>query len=393
MKNFLFLFFCLGLQFVSGCGSNNGSYEEDQDLREMLKIPSHLPLPAIPTFNQPSREKILLGKHLFHDKRLSVNQTQSCASCHDQTQAFTDGQVTSLGATGQPHFRNSQGLANVSYLSTLTWSNNTFLWLEDQINVPITNDNPIELGLNDGNREAILQRFRDDTLYQNLFTSAFPEDPEVNLNKIVFALASFVRGIISGSSAYDRFLQGDEAALNSEAREGLRLFNSEKFECFHCHNGVNLTISHKDTTNAENTQFSFFNNGLYNVDGTGSYPKKDQGLYDLTLNPQHRGLFRPPSLRNVELTGPYMHDGSIATLEEVIQHYARGGRLISSGPNAGDGKNSPLKSGLIRGFSASDAEIRAVIAFLRTLTDWEFINDPDYQDPFTSSPPPTIEDN
>src|SRR5690606_29688916 len=116
-----------------------------------------------------------------------------------------------------------------------------------------------------------------------------------------------------------------------------------------------------------------FNNGLYNVDGEGGYPEHDQGLYELTFNPNQRGMFRPSSLRNVGLTAPYMHDGSITTLREVVEHYAAGGRVIVDGPFAGDGRVSPLKSGLVRGFEATDEEIDAVVAFLESLTDDDFV--------------------
>ena len=121
---------------------------------------------------------------------------------------------------------------------------------------------------------------------------------------------------------------------------------------------------------------------MYNINNTGDYPAIDQGLYELTQKSQHRGSFRPQSLRNVALTAPYMHDGSIATLREVIEHYARGGRLIERGPFAGDGRASPLKSGFLRGFETNDAEIEAVIAFLESLTDQTFINNPQLSNPF-----------
>jgi cytochrome c peroxidase len=342
-------------------------------------------VPAIPEFNPPTEEKITLGRYLFYDKRLSANQEQSCASCHQQALAFTDNLTRAVGSTGDVHPRNTQGLGNAMYHATLTWSNNGFFWLEDQIRVPILSDNPIELGVTDGVRDDVLARFAQEPLYQELFAAAFPDTgPEVTLNKIIFALASFCRTLISGNSAYDRFLQGDETALTEQQIRGLRLFNGERFECFHCHAGINFTVSYRDI-NADLAQltFPFFNNGLYNVDGSGSYPARDQGLYDLTLNPSDRGLFRPQSLRNVELTAPYMHDGSIATLRDVILHYARGGRLIPEGPDAGDGRLSPLKSGLIRGFRTDEAEIEDIIAFLQSLTDWDFVTDPRHANPFT----------
>ncbi len=132
--------------------------------------------------------------------------------------------------------------------------------------------------------------------------------------------------------------------------------------------------------------YPFFNNGLYNVDGEGAYPAQDQGLFDLTFNPEHKGLFRPQGLRNIALTAPYMHDGSIATLREVIEHYAAGGRLIEEGPFAGDGRVSPLKSGLVRGFSLSEQEFADVLAFLESLTDTSFVENPAYANPFEEAP-------
>ncbi len=368
-----------------------GEHEDPVDagppsVRSVLKLPQHLAAPAIPDYNPLTAEKIELGRHLFYDTRLSANQTQSCASCHDQRLAFSDGLATAVGSTGQVHPRNSQGLANVAYVTTLTWGNNVLLELEDQIRVPILSDNPIELGVTDGVRDEVVARFASDPLYQELFARAFPDgDGSVTLNRIVFVLASFCRALISGNSAYDRYYLGDRQALTEQQVRGLRLFNSEKFECFHCHSGVNFTISYKDhLTTPDTITYPFFNNGLYNLGGDGSYPPGNQGIYELTQNPRHHGFFRPQSLRNVALTAPYMHDGSIATLREVVEHYARGGRLVTSGPYAGDGAQNPLKSGLIRGFDATDAEIDDVVAFLESLTDNSFITNPAFSNPFTA---------
>jgi len=230
----------------------------------------------------------------------------------------------------------------------------------------------------DGNAFEVVSRFNAEPTYQALFRDAFPESPSATtINKIVFALASFCRTLISGDSPYDRYLAGDTTALTAQQRNGLALFEGERFECFHCHRGTHLSVSYRDAqTPLGSLQYPFFNNGLYNVDGQGSYPAYDQGLYNVTFHRDHRGLYRPPSLRNVALTAPYMHDGSIATLREVVQHYAAGGRVIRSGPYAGDGRISPLKSGLIDGFQATDQEIDDVVAFLESLTDQTFITNP-----------------
>lgn len=357
--------------------------QNDVELRLLLNLPEHMPLPAIPELNPISAEKIELGRFLFYDKNLSANQTQSCASCHNAQLAFADGLETPTGSTGHPLIRNSQGLTNVAFNATFTWSNNGFLELEDQLNVPIRADDPIELGVTDGQVDTVLARFSRDPDYQQRFADAFPEsDSDISINKIIFALASFVRSLNSANSAYDDFLNGDSNALTEQQKMGLRLFNGEKFECFHCHTGINFTVSYRDKNTGSNLTFPFFNNGLYNVGGNGDYPASDQGLYDLTSKPSDKGLFRPPSLRNIALTAPYMHDGSIANLRDVIKHYARGGRLITAGENAGDGRLNPNKSVLIQGFEASDEEIDALIAFLESLTDYDFINNPKFSDPF-----------
>lgn len=369
-----------------GGGTVDGGPQEPPsvvDVRALLRVPAHMELPAIPDFNPITREKIELGRHLFYEERLSANQTQSCASCHLQSLAFSDGKRTPTGSTGDVLERNSLGLANVAYHSTYTWSHDALLTLEDQIEIPILSDDPIELGVTDGVRDAILARFDADPEYARMFAAAFPEsETGATINKMIFALASFCRSLISGGSPYDRFLAGDDTALTEQQKLGFTLFNGEKFECFHCHTGVMLSVSYRDeNTSPDDVRGRFFNNGLYDVDGTGSYPLPDQGLYDLTLDPDDRGLFRPASLRNVALTAPYMHDGSIATLRDVLAHYAAGGRKIESGPFAGDGRLSPLKSGLIRGFRASEEEIDAVLALLEAFTDSTFLTDPAFSDP------------
>jgi cytochrome c peroxidase len=371
---------------VAACGTDESAPEGaiEAEYRAILAIPDYLEVPEVPEFNPATPEKITLGRRLFYDKRLSGSQTQSCASCHEQRFAFADGKKTPTGSTGQVHRRNSSGLANAVYHATFTWANNGLLQLEDQLQVPIRGDNPVELGVSDGNVDEVLARFDGDPIYVQLFRDAFPDSPSnATIDKIVFALATFCRALVSADSPYDRYQQGDRSALTEQQRRGLGLFNGERLECFHCHSGVNLTSSYRDFRTTPGTvRYPFFNNGLYNVDGDGSYPAHDQGLYDVTLSPRDRGRFRPQSLRNVALTAPYMHDGSIATLEEVVRHYAAGGRSIESGPFAGDGRISPLKSGLVRGFQITDEELADVVAFLESLTDRSFIENPAFSDPF-----------
>lgn len=341
----------------------------DDDLRGIMSILGTFELPVIPDNNPLTPEKVRLGRHLFYERRLSANETQACVDCHVQSLAFSDGKIHPVGSTGTPLKRNSQGLANVAYVASLTWASNNLLTIEEQLHVPLSNDNPVELGITDGKRAEVLSRFDADPNYAAMFDAAFPGSAVgVTLEKVIFALASFCRTITSASAPYDTYLAGDDTALTAQQKEGAALFFGERFECFHCHSGATFSVAYRDARSPD-ADLNFFNNGLYNLGGDGSYPASDQGLFDLTSNPSHRGLFRPPSLRNVALTAPFMHDGSIATLREVVQHYVAGGRNITSGPNAGDGRLSPLKSGLVRPFAATDAEIDAVVAFLESLSD------------------------
>lgn len=355
----------------------------ENDARELLGLPDHFQSMWIPEYDPITAEKIELGRHLFYDRRLSGNETQACADCHVQALAFSDGKKTPSGSTGEVLVRNSPGLTNVGYLATLTWAHSGFFDLEDQLEVPIVNDVPVELGVNDGVRDEVFARFDEDPQYAELLAAAFPDSSSgITLGKITFSLASFVRSLISKDSPFDRFTAGDRSALTEQQALGMSLFNGEKFECFHCHGGVQATLSYRDANDDEDDIFTpFFNTGLYNVGGDGSYPSYDQGLYNLTFDPELRGFFRPPSLRNVALTAPYMHDGSIATLREVVETYAAGGRNVTEGPWAGDGRLNPLKSGLVRPFDATDEEIDAVVAFLQSMTDPLFVANPAYADP------------
>jgi cytochrome c peroxidase len=255
--------------------------------------------------------------------------------------------------------------------------------LEDQTLVPLFGEEPVELGFS-GREDVLLQRLRDEALYQELFAEAFPGEADpISVGNVTKALASFERILISGNSPYDHYLQGDDAALSESARRGLNFFFSELLECDHCHGGLNFASSLTHDGNL-NDPTPFENNGLYNIDGNGAYPEPNTGLFAFTGEPRDMGRMKPPTLRNIELTAPYMHDGSIATLEEVILHYERGGRLIEDGPNAGDGKANPFKSSFLTGFPISPQGRADLIEFLKSLTDTGFTTDPRLSDPFAN---------
>jgi cytochrome c peroxidase len=160
----------------------------------------------------------------------------------------------------------------------------------------------------------------------------------------------------------------------------MELFFSERLECFHCHGGFNFTDS-TTHANANVDRVGYHNTGLYNTDFNGAYPPDNTGLFDMTGYRRDMGRFKAPTLRNIAVTAPYMHDGSVATLDEVISNYARGGRLLESGPHAGDGRRSPFKSEFIRGFELTDAERVDLLAFLESLTDPAVLSDPAFSNP------------
>ncbi|MFO1421143.1 MAG: di-heme enzyme [Candidatus Competibacteraceae bacterium] len=381
----------LGLLLAAGgCGGGGGGDETapppTTSSGYSWSLPTGFPKPRESADNPLTDAKVELGRHLFYDLRTSINQTMACASCHQPARGFTDGRPTSVGATGEDHPRNAMSLTNVVYNSVFNWANPILTTLHAQALIPIFGEFPLELGWSDHEAE-ILDRFRRDARYQQLFAAAYPSETDpFNADRVAKAIAAFESILISGNSPYDKATyQGNRGAMSEAARRGQELFFSERMECFHCHGGFNFSqsVNHAGTTIQ---QVEFHNNGLYNIGGKGDYPLDNRGLWEFTQKPSDMGRFRAPTLRNIELTAPYMHDGSIATLEEVIDHYARGGRLISEGPLAGDGAKNPYKSELIVSFSLTAQEKQDVIAFLQSLTDWEFLCDPRFADPFGNFP-------
>lgn len=371
---------------TAAAGDQDAAGGQDLDGSYSLATPADFPRPMVPEDDPLSQAKVELGRRLFYDRRLSGNGTQACASCHVQARAFTDGHATSVGSTGQHTHRSAMSLANVAYASALTWANPALRTLERQALVPMFGEDPVELGLS-GLEATLLARLSAEPVYAQLFPRAFPGDgAAVTLDHVVKALASFERTLISGDSPYDRFARGAEDALSASARRGMDLFFSERCECFHCHGGFAFTQS-VHFVGSTFDELEFHNTGLYNLDGAGAYPPGDTGLAAVTGDPRDMGRFRAPSLRNVAVTAPYMHDGSIATLSEVIDHYARGGRKIDQGPYRGDGRESPLKSDLITGFTISPEEKADLIEFLESLTDPKFLADPAFSDPWPDPPP------
>jgi cytochrome c peroxidase len=339
-------------------------------------LPKGAPKARVPADNPMSETKALLGRHLFYDQRLSVNGTTSCATCHRQEMAFTDGRAQALGATGQSHPRGSMSLVNVAYNNAFNWSNPSVHSLEEQALKPMFSTNPVELGVV---REDLLRLIRTDGTYRALFGRAFPDEANAfTIANVAKALASFERTIVSAGSAYDRFhFLGEADAISESAKRGEFLFFLEGGpSCFRCHGGFNFSDA------AGSSPVEFHNTGLYNLAGSLSYPAPSLGLYEHTKRTADVGKFKAPTLRNIALTAPYMHDGSIRTLEEVVDHYAAGGRTIGGGPFAGVGHDNPAKDKLVHGFSMTPRNRADLVAFLVSLTDEGVTHDEKLADPW-----------
>jgi cytochrome c peroxidase len=330
-------------------------------------LPPGFPEPFVPADNPMSAAKVELGRRLFYDARLSVTGAYACASCHQQARAFTDGRARAVGATGELHPRSAPSLANAAYSASFGWADPTLSSLEAQARVPMFNRHPVELGLA-GLESAVLSRLRADPATRRAFAEAFPgaSEPvlEENLRK---ALAAFERTLFSGRSPYDRLVyEDDRTALGPTARAGMRLFFSERLGCPRCHAGFTFSgpVRYRG---AEATAPEFHDNGLRLLRGVRE-PVADGGLFRVTGRAGDLGRFRAPTLRNVALTAPYMHDGSLSTLDDVIEHSARAGRRQPPG-------------GRLASFSLEPGEAAQLRAFLEALSDEEFIADPRFSRP------------
>lgn len=299
-----------------------------------LNTPSGFPAPAIPDDNTLTKNRISLGKKLFYDKRLSVDNTISCASCHIQQHGFSDTSSLSHGVSGRTGIRNAPALINLAWMNSFMRDGGVPT-LELQILAPLQDHNEMASDIN-----ATVTELKDDDYYAMMSQRAYNRDFDPFV--LTRAISAFERTLISGNSRYDKFLRG-EITLTSSETNGMNMFFSAPFNCSSCHSGFNFT------------DLTFQNNGLYQH-------YADTGRARITLRPEDSGKFRVPTLRNVAQTAPYMFDGSLATLSDVVDHYASGGA------------NHPNKSPLINGFTLTSQEKTDLINFLNCLTDNEFLN-------------------
>ncbi|MEZ5013712.1 MAG: cytochrome c peroxidase [Chitinophagales bacterium] len=329
--------FCIPFYFLilSACSV-------DPDLKEdaVYTLPEGFPPLPIPDDNPITAEKIALGKKLFFDTALSIDSAISCGSCHKQQFAFSDDVAVSPGVEGRIGFRNAPSLANVAYYPELLKDGGTPT-LETQVFVPLETHE--EMGFN---MVLLVERLRKDAAYVQEYNAVF--GGEIQPFGIVRAIAAYERTLLSGYSAYDAYLQGDNHALNASEKNGMQLFFSDRLGCGNCHNGFLLT------------------DNSYQCDGYFSDYTADPGRERITFDPADIGKFRVPTLRNIALTAPYMHDGSVASLEDIIDTYAVGGSGFEN------------QSTLIQPFTLTNEERTDLISFLVSLNDYTFISDPEF---------------
>ena len=339
------------------------SCKKDDDVVQYDPTPytleyGNFPAPKLPADNPLTVAGVELGRMLFYEQMLSKDGTQSCATCHKAEDNFNDIRRFSIGVDG------GEGRRNAMSVSNLAWHNTGFFWdgraatLREQALKPI--QDPVEMNETLVN---VVTKLKSSKMYQDQFTKAF-KDPEINSDKVALALEQFMFTMVSHDSKYDKWLKGTAQLTDSEER-GRVLFFTEKdpfnnikgAECFHCHNGFDFS------------NHSITNNGL---DADADF--KDLGRFEVTKNASDKAKFKTPSLRNIELTPPYMHDGRFVTFEEVIEHYNSEIKQSST--------LDPLLYTIQAGLELTPQDKADLIAFLKTLTDQNFTTNPKFQTPF-----------
>lgn len=303
-------------------------------------LPPGVAAPVVPADNPLSPAKVELGRRLFYDADLSIDGTMSCATCHEQHRAFADGNRTHGGVGGAGGRRNVMSLTNVADLMPLTWADPRLTRLEQQVLVPLTGTHPLEMGMG-GHDGVLARRLGADSCYRRMFAAAFPGS-RIDTQKVTWAIASFERTLLSFDSPFDRFRRGEETAISGQAKSGAKLFEKQ---CMNCHAGRN------------------YSDGKFHAIGLrpAAHPVTDHGLREVTGRRQDDGAFRTPSLRNVGLTAPYMHDGAIPDLPGAIRGHA-----------------------MVAGGGLDERDISALVAFLNSLSDRKFISNPNFGLPKTA---------
>jgi cytochrome c peroxidase len=306
------------------------------------------------SFNYSKNPALLdLGHHLFFDQRLSFYHDMSCAKCHDPSLAYTDGYRKSQNAKAEPLLRNTPTLLNIKDRISYNWANPDILTIEDQMKGPLFNNHPEEMGFY-RDTMLIIGRLQSDKIYKNLYRKAFHKPIEqMRSSDIIQAISLYIRNLESRNSKWDKFLaSGDSSIFSIREWNGYKLFHSDSIGCSHCHGGKDLFSPAEGLT--------FANTGTFNA----GVAAKDKGLANVTAKNQDSGKFRIPTLRNVQITKPYYHDGSETKLSVVVKNYMH----VHSKHTIDNKIDQRLKR-----FALNDHEISDIVAYLYTLTDTTYL--------------------
>jgi len=323
----------------------------------------------IPADNPTTVQGVALGRHLFYDKRLSANNTQSCGSCHRQDKAFTDGRAFSQGITGTMGKRSSMSLANAGWFPAYMWDGKASS-LEQQAHMPI--ENPVEMA---SKMTDVISRLQNTADYPKMFREAFGSD-KITAENITKAIAQFERTLVSANSKFDRYKRNEEALSPQELR-GFKLFAT------HPDPGRGLRGGNCGDCHGSTGAFDFGIDGAFSNNGLDENPQ-DPGFGGTSMQASDQGKFKIPTLRNIALTAPYMHDGRFNTLEEVLTNYNEHIKFNSPNLSAqmAASNNNPFDDPVDPRLGLTPAEISDIIAFLHTLTDTEFVTNPAHSNPF-----------
>jgi len=344
MKRLLLSSLIIAVLFIVSCGDVSETVAP-HDTINYSAVPPHFPPIPFPRDNPYSPEKFELGRALFYDRNMSEDRTiASCSHCMIQQYNFGDCGPTSLGHSRNSMVRNVMNLTNSAYRKRKFWDGRG-----KRIESPAYRSFFLKSVFN-SDTNVINERLRSDSVYVEMFENAFGKGTQPSVYLASRAIATFVRCFVSGNSAYDRYLNGDSSALSDMAKKGMKLFFSDRLNCSKCHSGL------------------FFTDGKYhNTAVTTHY--FDFGLFYITGDYKDKGKFLTPSLRNCEVSAPYMHNGELETLRDVIEHYNRGGRPFIN------------KDTLIKPLYLTQSEKAALIEFLSSLTDWEFLRNKIFANP------------
>lgn len=340
----IYIYLILQIFFLLSCRENISNNNEST-VKDYSLPPSGFPPIPFPEDNPYSRAKFELGRRLFYEELLVKDTSfKSCSHCLKQEHNFQDNSPISLGFGRLPEYRNTMSLTNVAYFDKIFWDGRG-----KRIEQPAYRSLflPFIFGLD---TNELQRRLQNHPLYPKLFKDAFGNGTVPSAYLTSLAISTFVRCLVSGNSPYDKYIDGDKNALTESQKRGMQLFFSDKTRCSVCHSGFLFTDLKFHNTGTSTHYFDF-------------------GREYVTKNYNDRGKFLTPSLRNVEVSAPYMHDGTFQTLEEVIENYNRGGRPFFN------------KDTLIKPLNLSAQEKTDLINFLKALTDWDFLKNPDFAEP------------